>query len=174
MYTYLECAKCGKVDALAPAALDLVDFKKDYLCYPCQSTLSALDTYFQDCTICGEHETVKYYGFSSKAHCSACGQRYDIFWGQQGPELEPYFSTTEPAEAVMRTVCALAYCRLEHGYKLLTALRRIVSKDKEIAALLLEGMLEIANEGCVHDEYVKMLEYCSLRLKAIAMRSKSD
>jgi hypothetical protein len=174
MCTYLECAKCGKVDALAPAALELVDLKKDYLCYPCESSLSALDSNYADCEVCGADESVKYYDFSSKAHCSACGQRYDIFWAGQAPEFEPYFPTTEPAEAVMRTVCALAYCRLEHGYKLLTALRRIVSKDKEIAALLLEGMLEIANEGCAHDECVKMLEYCSLRLKAIAMRSKSN
>jgi hypothetical protein len=162
------------VDSLSWEALELVNWREDYLCYPCESSLSALDAEYADCKVCGANESVKYYSFSKKAFCSECGQRHDIFWGEpQGPQFEPYFPTTEPAEAVMRTVCALAYCRLEHGYKLLTALRRLISKDKEIAALLLEGMLEIANEGCVHDEYVKMLEYCSLRLKAIAMRSKS-
>jgi hypothetical protein len=169
----MTCAKCGKVDSLSWEALEQVNLKEDYLCYPCQSTLSALDSYFQDCTICGEHVTVKYYGFSSKAHCSACGQRYDIFWGMQGPELEPFFDISEPAVAVTKVVCNLAHCRLEHGYKLLTALRRIVDKDKETAALLLEGMAEIAREGMVHDDYVETLEHCAKRLDAIVRRSKS-
>jgi hypothetical protein len=166
MCTYLECVKCGKVDALAPAALELVDLKKDYLCYPCESSLSALDAEYADCEVCGECESVKYYSFSTKAYCSACGQRYDIFWAQQGPELEPYFDISDPAVAVMKTLCNMAHSRLEHGYKLLTALRRLVSKDKETAALMLEGMAEIAKEGFVHDDYVEMLEACSRRLDA--------
>jgi hypothetical protein len=174
MYTYLECVKCGKVDALAPAALELVDLKKDYLCYPCESSLSALDAEYADCKVCGAYETVKYYDFSKKAYCSACGQRYDIFWAGKVPEFEPYFSTTEPAVAVMKTICNMAYSRLEHGYKLLTALRRILSEDKETAALLVEGMAKIAREGMVHDDYVETLEYCAKRLDAIVRRSNSN
>jgi hypothetical protein len=176
MYTYLECAKCGKVDALAPAALasQLVDLKKDYLCYSCESSLSALDSNYADCEVCGSDESVKYYDFSSKAHCSACGQEYHIFWTMNMPEFEPFFDITEPAVAVMRTLCNMAHSRMEHGYKMLTALRRIVGNDKETAALLLEGIAEIAREGIVHDDYVETLESCAERLDAIARRSKQN
>jgi hypothetical protein len=173
MYTYLECVKCGKIDSLTPEALELVNAHEDYLCYPCESMLSALDSNYSDCEVCGAEESVKYYGFSSKAFCSACGQRYDILWTTKGPELEPFFDISEPAVAVMKTVCNMAHSRLEHGYKLLTALRRLVSQDKETAALMLEGMAEIAKEGFVHDDYVRILEACSRRLDA-ARRSKRD
>jgi hypothetical protein len=156
------------VDSLSWEALELVNWKEDYLCYPCESALSALDAEYADCKVCGAHESVKYYSFSKKAFCSECGQRHDIFWGPQGPELEPYFETSDPAVAVMKTVCNMAHCRLENGYKLLTALRRLVSKDKEIAALIVEGMAEIAREGITHEDYVEMLEHCAKkRLDAI-------
>jgi hypothetical protein len=162
MYTYLECVKCGRVDALAPAAFELVDMKKDYLCYPCESSLSALDAHFADCKVCGAEEAVKYYDFSKKAYCGACGQRYDVIAG----DLEPYFTfSSEPAVLVARVICELAYCRLEHAYKLITALRRLFGEgNAKDVALLLEGLAEIAEESKIHDDYVEALKGAKKRL----------
>jgi transcription elongation factor Elf1 len=162
MYTYLECVRCGKLDALAPAALELVDMKKDYLCYPCESSLSALDADYYDCVVCGAHESVKRYEFNKTVYCSKCGQRYDVV----GDDLEPYFTfSSEPAVLVARVICELAYCRLEHAYKLITALRRLFGEgDAKDVALLLEGLDEIAEESKIHDDYVVALKGAKERL----------